>query len=110
MRVMTKSPVAMARAAYQVAQVNLPKYSCLRSRRDYTQHQLFAILALRQFFDTDYRGVIQLLTDFSDLRQVLGLQKVPHYSTLCYAERRILKKRNFDACCKALSNVLEASA
>ena len=109
MRVMTKSPVAMARAAYQVAQVNLPSYSCQRSRKDFTQHQLFAILALRQFFDTDYRGIIQLLSDFSDLRQVLELKKVPHFSTLCYAERRILKKRNFDTCCKALSNALEAS-
>ncbi len=110
MRVMTKSPVAMARAAYQIAQANLPDYSCTRSRKDFTQHQLFAILALRQFFDTDYRGITQLLSDLSDLRQVLELKKIPHFSTLCYAERRILKKSNFDTCCKALSDALETSA
>ena len=107
---MTKSPVAMAKAAYQVAQANLPEYSCAHSRKDFTQHQLFAILALRQFFDTDYRGIIQLLSDFSDLRQVLKLKAVPHYSTLCYAEQRILKKSSFDTCCKALSDALETSA
>ena len=26
------------------------------------------------------------------LREALGLERVPHYSTLCYAERRLLKK------------------
>jgi hypothetical protein len=30
--------------------------------------------------------------DFPDLRADLGLTKVPHHSTLCYAERRLLQK------------------
>ena len=30
--------------------------------------QLFAILVLRQFLKTDYRGVVQLLEDLSDPR------------------------------------------
>lgn len=51
----------------------------------------FAILALRQFFKTDYRGIVQLLADLSDLRKALHLKKVPHYSTLCCAEGRLLK-------------------
>jgi len=33
-----------------------------------------------------------MLQDFSDLRSARGLKKVPHYSTLCYAEARLLKK------------------
>ncbi len=53
---------------------------------------------LRQFLKTDYRGIIQMLCDFSDLRKVLGLKKVPHYSTLCYAEKRLLKKGLLKAC------------
>ena len=52
---------------------------------------------LRQFFKTDYRGVIALLSDLPALRQVLGLTDVPHYSTLCYAQRRLLRAANFDA-------------
>jgi hypothetical protein len=92
MRSMTKSPVALAREALAVAEAALAAYSSRFSKRDFTQPQLFAILALRQFFKTDYRGTVQMLHDFSELRNVLKLKKVPHYSTLCYAERRLLKK------------------
>jgi len=89
---MTKSPRAVAQEALRLAQDALPAYTSARSRKDFTAHQLFAVLALKTFFKTDYRGVAQLLTDFSDLRADLGLIKVPHYSTLCYAAARLLKK------------------
>ena len=88
---MTKSPRAVAREALRLAQESLPAYSSKFSRKDYTQHQLFAVLALKTFFKTDYRGVAQLLRDFAELRQELGLAKVPHYSTLCYAAGRLKK-------------------
>ena len=74
---MTKSPVALAREALRIAQKALPSYSHRFSPKTFTQAQLFAILVLRQFFKTDYRGVIHLLQDFADLRAVLGLTKVP---------------------------------
>ena len=95
---MTKSPRAVAREALRLAQEALPAYSSKFSRKDYTQHQLFALLALKTFFKTDYRGLIQMLADFSDLRADLGLSQVPHYSTLCKAEQRLLKKgRSFSS-------------
>ena len=89
---MTKSPRRLAREALRLAQEALPASSCLTSRHDFTQPQLFAILALRAFLKTDYRGVVAFLEDFPELRRDLGLAKAPHYSTLCYAERRLLKK------------------
>src|SRR3954465_15787396 len=89
---MTKSPRAVAEEALRLAKDALPGYTPARSRKDFTQHQLFAVLALKTFFRTDYRGVAQLLTDLSDLREDLGLTRVPHYSTLCYAAARLLKK------------------
>ena len=89
---MTKSPRAVAREAMRLAQEALPAYSSKFSRKDFTQHQLFALLALKTFCKTDYRGVTQLLDDFAELRADLGLAKVPHYSTLCKAEQRLLKK------------------
>jgi len=89
---MTKSPRAVAREALAPARGSLPAYSSKYSRKDYTQHQLFAVLALKAFLKTDYRGVEAFLKDFAELRQDLGLSKVPHYSTLDYAEQRLLKK------------------
>jgi hypothetical protein len=46
---MTKSPRAVAREALALAQQSLPAYTSARSRKDYTSHQLFAILALKAF-------------------------------------------------------------
>ena len=98
---MTKSPRAVAQEALRLAQEALPAYTSSRSRKDFTSHQLFAILALKTFFRTDYRGVAQLLTDLADLRSDLGLEKVPHYSTLCYAASRLLKKGRPSSSCSA---------
>src|SRR5262245_24758421 len=89
---MTKSPRALAQQAFCLAQDALPAYSSARSRKDFTQHQLFAILAIKTFFKVDYLGVVQLLKDFTVLQRDLKLTKVPHYSTLCYAAQRLLKK------------------
>ena len=98
---MTKSPRAVAREALELARHSLPAYSSARSRKDFTSHQLFAVLALKQFLKTDYRGVVQFLADFADLRDDLGLTKVPHYSTLSYAEQRLLKKGTSWSSCSA---------
>ena len=89
---LTKSPLAFAKTALAAAKAELAPYSHPKSPHKFTQHQLFAILALRDFLRTDYRGVVRMLEEWSDLREVLGLDRVPHYSTLCYAERRLLKK------------------
>jgi hypothetical protein len=88
----TKSPIALAEAALAAGKRALPDYSHRFSPHKFTQPQLFAILVLRQFLKTDYRGMVQMLREWSDLRQALGLTGVPNYSTLCYAERRLLKK------------------
>src|SRR5262249_39761447 len=91
-RPMTKSPRRVALEALRLAQESLPAYSCPTSRHDFTQAQLFAILALKTFFKTDYRGIIAIVRDWPELQHDLGLAKLPHYSTLCYAEQRLLQK------------------
>jgi hypothetical protein len=90
MRAMTKSAVRLAREALTVGKAALPKYASRCSRHDFTQPQLFALLLVRQFLRTGYRGVVAWLAEWEELRRALGLRKVPHYSTLCYAERRLL--------------------
>ena len=92
-RAMTKSPLALARSAYKAAKKVLPERASLYSKKKFTQPQLFTILVLRAFFRTDYRGIADILRDFSDLREALELKSVPHYSTLALAEKRLLKKR-----------------
>ena len=91
-RSMTKSPMALAQKALQVAQASLEPHSNKYSPRRYAQPQLLTILVLRQFFKTDYRGIEQMLYDFPNLRRVLDLKKVPDHSTLQKVEARLLKK------------------
>ena len=68
-------PRAVAREAPALAREALPAYTSARSRKDFTTHQLFAVLALKTFLKTDYRGIVQLLTDFADLRKHFGLKR-----------------------------------
>lgn len=63
-------------------------YSPIRSRKGFTSHQLFAVLALKAFVKTDCRCSVQLLTDLAHFRNDLGLEKVPHRSALCRAADR----------------------
>jgi hypothetical protein len=91
-RAMTKSALALAQTALVTAEKAIPAYSHPNSPKTYTQHQLFAILVVRQFFGLDYRGTAQLLADWSDLRASLKLKAVPHFTAIQKAEARLLKK------------------
>src|SRR5579862_461001 len=103
-RFMTKSPIKLAQTALRAARSALAPYSCKKSNHLYTQPQLFAILVLRQFFNTDYRGIVELLQEWSDLRNVLELKEVPHFTTLQKAQARFLKKRTSTDSSTASSN------
>jgi hypothetical protein len=102
-RPMTKSPLAPARTALEVARAEVPDYSSKFSPRRYTQPQLLALLALREFLKVDYRGLEQMLRDWSDLRAALGLARVPDHSTLQKAARRLLEKKGPTPCSAAPS-------
>jgi ribosomal protein L30/L7E len=95
---MTKSPMLLAKIALKTAQEVLTPYSDLRSRHDFTQAQIFAILTLRQFFKTDYRGIIRILQEHRNIKEVLGLNKLPHFTTVQKAQQRMLKKTSLPAC------------
>jgi hypothetical protein len=90
-RVMSKSPMQVAKQAVEAAIRCLPPYSAKHSPKKFTQHQLFAIAALRQFFRVDYRGITAILGDWNELRETLELRSVPHFSTVAYAEKRFFK-------------------
>jgi hypothetical protein len=60
------------------------------SRHDDTQAPRFALLVLTQVLEVDDRGLVTPVAEWAELRRALGLAKVPHSSTLCYAQRRLL--------------------
>jgi hypothetical protein len=103
-RAATHFPLALARKALQVGTSALPTYASPFSKKDFTQGQLFAVLCLKQFLRQDYRGMVALLKDWSDLRNALGLKKVPHYSTLWYAQDRLATRSGFTRLLDAVSD------
>ena len=77
----------------RVARQALPLYAPTDSSKVYTQPQLFAGLVLKTFFTTDYRGLSAQVQDHSDLRTLLGLKTVPHFTTLPKVSKRWLRFR-----------------
>jgi len=90
----SKSPKAVAAAAYRTACDTLPEHFSPYSPRKFTQPQLMVCLVLKAFFNTDYRGIVQLLDDCPDLCKVFALTTVPHFTTLQKASRRLLNTCN----------------
>src|ERR1700677_4616987 len=87
-----KSPLELAKTAMAEAREAIPQYSSRFSRHDYTQHQLYALVALRRLLKTDYRGLEATLRDWTELRDALGLSRVPDHSTIQRAARRLKGK------------------
>lgn len=86
----SKSPRDVLVTAHNVAAQALPAYAHKFSPKTYTQHQIFACLVLKNFFKTDYRGVAAILRDCAELRDAIGLARVPHFTTLQKAAERLL--------------------
>jgi hypothetical protein len=83
--------------ALRAARDSLPDYAKTKSPRKFTQPQLMACLVIKEFLKLDYRSTHILLSEWSDLRSVIGLKKIPHFTTLCAAAKRLLGKAKTDA-------------
>src|SRR3982750_3286165 len=100
----------MARTAQRIAERAPPRYSSKYSPQRFTQAQLVACLVLRQFFRTDSRGLVALLEDFPELRRrALKLKCLPHYSTLGYAQHRLMRSARIRALQRELLRAVPAS-
>lgn len=87
----TKSSRKVLLVAHAVALESLAAYAHRFSPRKFTQHQLFAVLVLKEFMRCDYRKVAELLSECRDLREAIGLKSVPHFTTIQKASGRLLK-------------------
>lgn len=86
----SKSPSEVLKKAYEVGQGALDPYSHSRSPQKFTQPQLFACLVLKAFFQVDYRGIERILLESPQWCELIGLEEVPHFTTLQKAEKRFL--------------------
>ena len=76
--------IRMVRAIFKVCRrMGIPLYSSRFSRRDYTQWQHIALLALMQRVRKSYREFANdLLTVANRLVRALGLSKIPHFTSM----------------------------
>ena len=86
-----KSPRRVLIAAYELAQLFLPKYSSKFSRKDFTLPQLFACLVLREHQKKSYLGVEALLEDCPSWRSAIGLIRTPDSNTLWRAFQHLVQ-------------------
>ena len=93
MALTSKSPREVVLAGLATARRALPAYAHRCSPKVFTQHQLFACLVLKNFLKTDYRGVVAHLADHPALVEAMELKRVPHFTTLQKAARRLLAAR-----------------
>lgn len=94
----TKSATEFATTTYDAARRAFSDFSGPFSPRKFTQPQIVAMLALRQFFKLDYRGTVERLREWKELRDAIELRRVPHFTTLIHAEKRLLKKTRSVGC------------
>lgn len=80
--------VQFARVAREVAEAALPPYRSPFSKHTFTQPTLLAILCLMRFEDWTYRETEVRLGEHVELRAVLGIDRVPDYTTLYRCLRR----------------------
>ncbi len=78
-----------ARTALQVARAVLPPYRSRFSKHQFTQPQLLTILCLMRYEDWTFREAEVRLREHRELRAVLGLSRVPDYTTVYRFLRRL---------------------
>lgn len=99
--IIRKSPRRVPQVAYDTAQEAVPAYIRVNSPRSFTQPQFLAYLVLEEFLRLDYRGFARHLAEHAEMTTIVGLRRIPHFTTFPKAARRLLvaapARRLFDA-------------
>lgn len=74
--------VQIARLTLRAASKCVTPYSARTSRHDFTQAQLIACLVVRAVTKSTYREICEMLTLMPALRESIGIDKAPHFTTL----------------------------
>lgn len=78
-------------AVLGIARKSMPEYSSKFSRRDFTLHQHCAMLCLKVRTKQKFRGFCDLLFEMTEICRLLGLEKIPHYTTI---DKTFLRMKN----------------
>jgi len=74
--------IKFLRIAYGICKDSMRMYSSKFSRHDFTQRQLIALLMLKTRMRMRYREIVDIVSICPDIKKILDLNKVPHYTTL----------------------------
>lgn len=72
-----------------IADIKYPKFRSRFSKKQYNQHQLLALLLLKEYLHIGYRDLIETVELMEIIQEQLGLKTIPHYSTLCKFSDRV---------------------
>ena len=86
----TESPAAVLAVSHLIGESALAAFSHRFSPKKFTQPQLLACLALKEFMQLDSRKFAAVIADASDLKTVIGLAATPHFTTFQKAAQRLL--------------------
>jgi hypothetical protein len=75
--------------SFRVAKMSLPEYSCEKSKHTYTQHQLMALICLMKRLRIGYRLFTSIIQLMPEIRFILNLKDIPHYTALQKFFKRI---------------------
>ena len=74
--------IKFVNTAFKVAEMSIPTSSCKFSNHIYTQHQHIALLCLKERLRLKYRELAQFVDLTPKIKDMLGLKKTPHFTTL----------------------------
>lgn len=72
-----------------LANLRARKYNSKYSKKMYNNHIHIALLAIRQRMDKSYRDFCDVLDVCTELLEVLGMDRAPHFTTLQKAAKRL---------------------
>ena len=92
MNIESSKLIKFAKVAHKQAKKVISEYSSKYSRKDYTQQQLLALLCVKEKTKQKWEEFEDLIFNMPLLRQAIGLDKTPHFTTLNKFFLRLQKK------------------
>ncbi|AMK15766.1 IS5 family transposase [Methanobrevibacter olleyae] len=68
--------------AFEYAKIVFPDYYSKYSKHTYKNAAKFTILCIKTYLNLTYREICEVIELSTEIRRILKIQKVPHYSTL----------------------------